>query len=506
MLVDFRPHARLRGSKPPDIGASLGPLVQALSEDSADLDKVRVVCDWVQYKQNFREPVDLRPILGLVQRHAGTDPAVLPVGGREEEMEIAIDVRRGADPSLKQRAAALLRDRAAGGSGDRVWLEGFGPGSASLIWDYNALYWRDLDLWEKSTGRGYEQALPGGESDARNQDAARGLIGELFAVWDRLAASGALPEELYVVELGVGNGGQAKVFLDELRALDAQHGRGYYRRLHYLMCDYSPHVLDLAREAVVEHLGHISTFALDATRPSRSLGFLRQKVFLVYISNVYDNLPTDEVTQLGGRTYQVQTRAFLPAAEAARLVELLSVSAPAPVSVDELAALVRKLPRLGPALLADAAPALFADVDAAVLFWREVWSALRLAERYVPLTGLDLYELAPSVNGETLRPLLESGADVRMHVNNGALASFTDSLKLLHPFGKLVCHDLFVTDVQAYRTNFRGPGKYDGSVVNWVNGPLLAHVGRRKGFEVHYAPFAHRGGGNIITMTAQVMD
>jgi len=42
--------------------------------------------------------------------------------------------------------------------------------------------------------------------------------------------------------------------------------------------------------------------------------------------------------------------------------------------------------------------------------------------------------------------------------------------------------------------------------VNWVNGPLLAHVGRRKGFEVHYTPFAHRGGGNIITMTAQVMD
>jgi hypothetical protein len=190
----------------------------------------------------------------------------------------------------------------------------------------------------------------------------------------------------------------------------------------------------------------------------------------------------------------------------ARLVELLSVSAPEPVSVDELAALVRKLPMLGPALLADAAPALFPDVDAAVLFWRAVWSALRLAERYVPLTGLDLYELAPAVNGETLRPLLESGADVRMHVNNGALASFTDSLKLLHPFGKLVCHDLFVTDVHAYRTNFRGPGKYDGSVVNWVNGPLLAHVGRRKGFEVHYAPFAHRGGGNIITMTAQVMD
>jgi hypothetical protein len=105
----------------------------------------------------------------------------------------------------------------------------------------------------------------------------------------------------------------------------------------------------------------------------------------------------------------------------------------------------------------------------------------------VPLGGLDLYPLAPSVSGEMLRPLLESGADIRMQVSNGALASFTSSLQLLHPFGKLVCHDLFVSGSQGYRTNFRGPGKYDGSVVNWVNGPLLAHVGRRKGFDVQYA-------------------
>jgi hypothetical protein len=60
--------------------------------------------------------------------------------------------------------------------------------------------------------------------------------------------------------------------------------------------------------------------------------------------------------------------------------------------------------------------------------------------------------------------------------------------------------------VEGYRTGFRGPGKYDGSVVNWVNGPLLAHLGRRRGFEVAYAPFRHRSGGNIVTMTAQARD
>ena len=500
MLVDFRPHARLRGPDPLDITTSVAPVVAALSEDSADLSKVRLVCDWVQYRESFRDVVEVRPILAGPRRTPGADPVVVQVGVREDDMEIAVDVRRAAQVPLKELTAALLREHADGGRSDRLLLEDWDLGSRSCIWEFNARYWRDLELWEKSTGRGYEQALPGGESDARNRDAARELVDRLFAVWDRLRATAALPEELYVVELGVGNGGQAKVFLDELRGRDRELGRGYYRRLHYLMCDSSPHVLDLARETVGEHLAHVSSVILDATKPRLSLGFLRYKVFLIYISNVYDNLPTDEVAQLGGRTYQVQTRAYLPRAAGAALAEQ------ADVGLDALPAMVHKLLRLGPALLAEVAPAHFPDVEAAVAFWRAAWHAVRLEERYRPLAGLDLYTPAPEVGGEMLRPLLESGADLRMHVNNGALAGFVDSLALLHPFGKLVCHDLFVTDVQAYRTHFRGPGKYDGSVVNWVNGPLLAHVGRRHGVDVHFTPFAHRSGGNIVTMTAQVRD
>ncbi|MCT7660671.1 class I SAM-dependent methyltransferase [Mycobacterium deserti] len=390
--------------------------------------------------------------------------------------------------------SSLLRDEA-----DRVYLEEWTAGRRSCIWQFNALYWSALDLWEKATGRGYEQALPGGESDARNRTAAADLIGELMAIWDRLDKVNALPEELYVVELGVGNGNQAKVFLDEFREMDVRHGRGYYERLHYLMCDYSAHVLELARETVADHSERVSTLALDATKPRTALSFLRGKVFLVYISNVYDNLPTDEVAQLGGRTYQVQTRAYLPDEKAAELAESVSIT------VEKLPGLVDKLLRLGPGLLVDACPANFSGLDAAVRFWQDIWGALRLEERYVPLEGLDTYQVTETLTGEVLRPMLESGTDVRMHVNNGAVASFDDTLTLLHPYGKLVCHDLFVTDVDGYHTTFRGPGKYDGSVVNWVNGPLLSHIGRRRGFDIHLEPFRHRG-GNIVTMTAQLRD
>jgi hypothetical protein len=497
MLVDFRAGTRLTGKNAVDITTSVTPVLEALAGGCDDLAGVRVVCDWIQYRQNFRDIVDLRPVTRGPELPADAAGQAAPLGVPPYQVEVAVDMRRsGAVADLK----TLTNGRLHGGDDGRVLLEDWGPGSESCIWRFNALYWSALESWEKATGRGYEQALPGGESDARNRSAARDLVAEMFADWDPLAVAGALPAELYVAELGVGNGNQAKVFLDEFRDLDQVHGRGYYSRLHYLMCDYSQHVLDLARETVADHATRVSSIPLDARQPLTALGFLRGKVFLLYISNVYDNLPTDEVAQLGGRTYQVHTRAYLPAAAAGQLAA--SVSA----GPGDLPALVRQLLRLGPALLADASPAHFSDIDAAVRFWQQAWSMIRLEERYVPLAGLDLYPVAPEVSGEMLRPLLESGADIRVQVSNGAVASFVDSIALLHPLGKLVCHDLFVTDSRDYRSGFRGPGKYDGSVVNWVNGILLAHVGRRHGYDVRYEPFRHRNGGNIVTMTARARD
>ncbi|MCD2191851.1 SAM-dependent methyltransferase [Actinomycetospora endophytica] len=482
-----------------DFAATVGPAVEALSEECADLARVRVVADWVQYRGNFRDPVSVRPFLS--GSTVDIDPALDPVPHapttRDDDLELALDVRRCA--ALEADELRHLARTAVRGA-DHVAIEDWGLTSSSCIWKFNALYWQALDLWEQATGRTYEQALPGGESDARNRTGARALITELFAAWDRLAERNALPAELYVIELGVGNGSQAKVFLDEFAAADRELGHEYYRRLHYLMCDYSAYVLELARKTVAEHDQHVSSFVLDATSPHTALGFLKYKVFLVYISNVYDNLPTDEVAQLGGRTYVVQSRACL----ARKAVDELAASTL--TTPERVPALLTKLLRLGPSLLPEAAPDHFPDVEAAVMFWQRAWSALRLEERYVPVAGLDLYPLTPEISGEPLRPLLESGADLRMHVSNGAVASFVDTLKLLHPFGTLVCHDLFVTDLNAYRTRFAGPGKYDGSVVNWVNGTLLAHLGRRRGFEVTYAPFAHRERTNVVTLTAHVRE
>jgi hypothetical protein len=481
--IDIRAVRRLRESA--GARAAIAPLIEALSRSDADLAETRVVCDWIQYKANFRDPVMVRPVLPA----DGTGPV--------EGLELAVDLRRCARPEtdVAGEVTAALSD-----AGDRVWLEPWVPGSASCVWRFNALYWQALAAWEKTTGKEYEQTLPGGESDARNSAAAREVILDLFSSWDELASRRALPEELYVIELGVGNGGQARTWLDEFVELDRRHGRDYYRRLRYLMGDYSAHVLDRARQEVAHHGDHVSGLVLEATRLTGSVGFLAGKAFLVYVSNVYDNLPSDEIATIRGRMYLVQTRSFLPGAAADGIAARFGLDRA------ELAQLTGRLLRIGPELLAESQPDKFPDTGQAVLLWQAVWDALRQAERYVPLEGLDTYRITPAVTGEILRPLLAAEGDVRMHVSNGALSSFADTLPLLHPFGRLVCHDLFTTSPGEYRAGFFGPGKYDGSVVNWVNGPLLQLLASRRGFGVRFSPFTQRPASNVKTLTAQVRD
>ena len=195
MLVEIRPAARLRGKNAIDLAPALAPALAAVVADGeVDLARLRITADWVQYRHSFRPPVALRPVAG------------------GEPLELALDLRRAgdADATASAVAAVLRAHRTGGAAGRHVTLEEWAPTSRSLIWRFNALYWQHLRAWEEATGQGYESALPGGQSDAREDEPVRATIRGLFAVWDSLAERRALPEELYVLELGVGNGNQAR--------------------------------------------------------------------------------------------------------------------------------------------------------------------------------------------------------------------------------------------------------------------------------------------------------
>ena len=150
MLIELRASDdRLRGPKAVDAAPILTAAYRAATESPAELSRLRFVCDYIQYRQNFRDPVELRRV-----EPWNIDPGTPTSDG--ESFEIAIDLRRARPDAVDAGVKASLAD--AQGCA-RLPLESWGPGSRSLIWGFNTLYWKALSLWEQSTGKGYESAV-----------------------------------------------------------------------------------------------------------------------------------------------------------------------------------------------------------------------------------------------------------------------------------------------------------------------------------------------------------
>lgn len=476
------------GRAQPELADRAGHVVQALLGLVAEGDvpprlvpSLRVHLDWIQYRANFREPVTVRRALD-----AHGDSLALA--------EIAVDLRQVEPATLREalRSALHLADAEdAGPQVPHVHLGEFTPLRESLIWRFNDLFWQRLGDWEAVVGRGFEQALPSGRSDAHHPDAVADAVADFWTLLRDLDKRGQLPAELFALEIGVGTGQRAALWLDRFRALDEERGTGYYPRLRFLLGDYSLPTLDRAMAAVANHRDVVSVIALDALNPLKTLSFLRYKILYVHLTNVYDNLPHDELVRRDGRLYLVETRPYLRRDDAERIAAAFGLEPEA-------------LPRAAEALL-EVGPAAFGDRERGVRLWRELWGSLRLEERLRGLVDVGEVPLPPGLHASHLEDLLaQAPDDVRFHVSWGAAESFLHTLPLLHPRGYLQVQDIFVTDMGEYRHGFRGPGKLDGSVVSWVNGALLRAVGARAGYDVHFAPFRYRPGSRTsILYTTQ---
>ena len=463
-------------------GGLVATLFGLLEEGRADprlLPHLRVHLDWIQYRQNFREPVTVRRAMD-----SRGDPLALA--------EVAVDLRQVRTETLREdlaRALSTASGETDEGAG-RVALEDFIPLRASLVWRFNRLFWQHLAAWEEVSGRGFEQALPGSRSDANHPVAVADSVADFWTLLRDLDKRSQLPPEIFILEIGVGTGTRAVLWLDRFRELDAERGTGFYPRLRFLLGDYSMPILDRAMAAVRGH-PEVSFIALDALNPIKTLSFLRYKILHVHLTNLYDNLPHDEIVRRDGRFYLVEARAYLSAPDAARIAEAFDLP-------------VAGLPQTVGKFL-DIGPDYFGDQRRGVAWWQGVWGALRLEERLVGLEDLSEAPLPAGLDVVHLEEMLRGAPDdIRFHLSSGAAESFVNTLPLLHPRGYLQVQDIFVAQMEEYRHSFRGPGKLDGAVVNWVNGPLLREVGTRAGYDVHFAPFRYREGSHTsILYTTQ---
>src|SRR5688572_17616286 len=242
---------------------SLATLMQQGQVDVRTLSTLRIHLDWIQYRANFREPV-------IVRRALDAQGRMLALA------EIAIDLRQvEADrlTPLLADAQSALRSRPAGGAaatvGDNgpVALDDFRPLRDGLIWEFNRLFWHRLADWEAVSGRRFEAALPGGGSDANHPQAVADSVGDFWTLLRELEARGQLPPEIFAVEIGVGSGTRARLWLDRFKALDDQCGTAFYSRVKFLLGDYSPRTLDTALATMGPHAPLVSVVAMDALNP-----------------------------------------------------------------------------------------------------------------------------------------------------------------------------------------------------------------------------------------------
>jgi hypothetical protein len=360
-----------------------------------------------------------------------------------------------------------------------------------VIWSFNRSYWRHLSAWDTTFKKDYASALPGGVSDGTNPEFWEDQIRCFLRTLDRLDEWSELPEEIHVLELGVGDGQQAKVWLDAFAKACESEGRDYLQLVRYLMADYSPHVLQIARERVAPYGDLVEGLELDFRNPVHGLSHLRGKVLFAHTCNLYDNLPTDELMRVGDRAYEPLVRASITPGEVDELAARYGIPQ------DELVQTVQKVLRDGPES--------WGDLEIGVRFWSDVWDAVHLEEVYEEISTPSAIRVAPSADMHLDELLDELPEWTRVHASTIAVESFAQTLALLHHEGVLIAQDLFVRETGQYGS-YRGPGKLEGSIVNWLNGPVFLAVGERAGVRVDVEPFAVREGSNTVVLTARHRD
>src|SRR5579871_3065281 len=106
MFIEVRaPDDRMRGPKAVDAASILTAAYRAATESETDLSRLRVMCDFIQYRQNFRDTVELRRV----------EPWDIEAGSPEVDgasWEIAIDLRRAKPEIVEDSIKGSLADGA----------------------------------------------------------------------------------------------------------------------------------------------------------------------------------------------------------------------------------------------------------------------------------------------------------------------------------------------------------------------------------------------------------
>lgn len=345
----------------------------------------------------------------------------------------------------------------------RQYLEGDGPLSESFVWAANAAYWESFMDFEAVKQKGFEQSLPGGDSDGVNKRFWNDLLNKFIThTGDNLGEN--CPQEITAVEIGAGSGRQAYAFLATLRHLTNLRQRPeIFERVRYQIHDSAQEVIDDARVHTREFADRVS---LTKNGSSIRLG---KDVMLFMASNLLDNLPFDQMAYVGGAGfYNIHSRLYINRSDWYPLSSRAAGSRNAESLFGKLISARDAKDILTPN---------YPDAtEGAVLLWQDFYNKLRFEQRGVSVSP----ELRVG-RGVKLEDLNVEGADFMIFNVSGAVARLqSEVLRSLSPYGAAVFLDIF-RRTSGFMDSNSGPTKLDGSVYGWVNLDQIEATARNSG-------------------------
>jgi tetratricopeptide (TPR) repeat protein len=196
---------------------------------------------------------------------------------------------RGAFPAPKA-TSGLAEQVLAMAQSSRVLIQDYTPLADSIEWDLGQRY-----LHERGSRAFLADARPVPYVVNNDGTLSRHAAELLFASLEATEEAVGLEEEIFVLELGIGVGLFARLFLDWFRDLCGKEGKDFYNRLTYVAADRSEQMLrDACRHGVfAHHPGRYRLRVADALKPEQHLlpdPFLQgrsprpfQAVFLNYL-------------------------------------------------------------------------------------------------------------------------------------------------------------------------------------------------------------------------------
>ena len=385
---------------PADIATLLPALTEAAARVDVDHTRLAATLEWVQYRKNFRAPVMVRPF----QLEPRTPPTATT--GRSPRSRSTRGARRTWTAASWSRSSPTACRRRSGSSPTSTSACTSRAGSArarASCGRSTAAYWRHLASWDETFQKDYAAALPGGVSDGTNPEFWGEQVEAFMDSLDRLDAWSELPDEIHVLELGVGDGEQAHVWLETFAAACRERGRDYLE----------PRALPHGRLLPARpRAGEASASPPTATQVDGDRARLPQpdasawstcsgKVLFAHTCNLYDNLPTDEIMRVGDAAYEPLVRASITPDE----IKEISAKHDDRAGGDRRADPAHHPQRAGLAARPRARPC---------SFWADVWDAIHLEEIYVEIPSPSSLRLAPTAEAylDTLRRR-HAGLDAR---------------------------------------------------------------------------------------------